>query len=100
MDTVSQLLSAQNFSMPAGYVALGETKYLVSVGDKINSLKEIKNMVLFDTGVDSVGTVCVGDVADVFRSDNGDSIYAKINGNDGVLLSFSKQSNYATADVL
>lgn len=99
VDTVSQLLSAQNFSMPAGYVALGETKYLVSVGDKINSLKEIKNMVLFDTGVDSVGTVCVGDVADVFRSDNGDSIYAKINGNDGVLLSFSKQSNYATADV-
>lgn len=99
VDTVSQLLTAQNFSMPAGYVALGETKYLVSVGDKIDSLKEIKDMVLFDTGIDSVGTICVDDVADVFKSDNRDSIYAKINGSDGVLLSFSKQSNHATADV-
>ncbi len=99
VDTVSQLLSAQNFSMPAGYVAVGETKYLVSVGDEIDSIGEIKDLVLFDTGVDSVGTVCVEDVADVFKTDNGDSIYAKINGEDGVLLSFSKQSNYATADV-
>jgi len=56
-------------------------------------------MVLFDTGVDSVGTICVDTVADVVKTDNGDSIYAKINGSDGVLLSFSKQSNYATADV-
>ena len=43
--------------------------------------------------------MALGDTADVFMSDNADSIYASINGNPGVLLTFSRQSNYATATV-
>lgn len=99
MDAVSQMLAAQNFDMPAGYTNIGDTKYLVSVGDQVKSLKGIKNLVLFDTGVKEIGTIRVSDVADVFKSDNSADIYAKINGEDGILLSFNKQSNYATAEV-
>ena len=58
-----------------------------------------RNLFLFDSGVDSVGKIYLKDVADVFMSDNADNLYAKINGEDGVVLSFSKQSNYATAEV-
>ena len=38
-------------------------------------------------------------MADVFVADNSDSVYASINGNPGVMLTFSKQSNYPTATV-
>ena len=96
---ISAILQGQNFSMPAGYVEEGGTNYLVSVGDAISTEKQAENLFLFDSGVDSVGKIYLKDVADVFMSDNGDDIYAKINGEDGIVLSFSKQSNYATAEV-
>ena len=83
--------------MPAGYVQEGSTKYLVSVGDELKDLDEVKGLFLFN--IDGLGDVSLEDTADVFMSDNGDSIYANINGNPGVLLTFSRQSNYATATV-
>lgn len=99
VDMVSKVLKAQNFSMPAGYIESGKKQYLVSVGDTINSEKEAKSIFLFASGVDTVGDIKLSDVADVFISDNSDKTYATINGNNGVVMSFSKQSNYATADV-
>lgn len=100
IDTVSGILTAQNFSMPAGYVSDEENnKYMVRVGDEINSEDEMKNLVLFDTGIDGIGVVKLEDVADVFVADNSDEIYAKINGQNGIVLSFSKQSDVATSAV-
>lgn len=99
MDMVNQILTAQNFSMPAGYVSDGENDYLVRVGDKIKDAGEMQNLLLFDTGIEGVGGIYLKDVADVFLTDNSAETYAKIDGNDGVMLSFSKQSDYATATV-
>lgn len=99
MDNVSAILSAQNFSMPAGYVSDGSSEILVSVGDKITDIDEMKNLVLLDMGIDGVDPVKVSDIADVTYVDNAAETYAKINGEDGILLSFSKQSGYATAEV-
>lgn len=99
MDTLSGILTAQDFSMPAGYVTQDGVKCLVSVGDEIKSIEEIQNLVLVDLGMEGIEPVKVSDVADVFMMNNSAEIYAKINGNDGVVLSFSKQSSYATADV-
>lgn len=99
MDTVSKLLAAQNFSMPAGYVEEDGVQYLVSVGDKITSEKDLNDLVLLDLNLDGIDPIRLSDVADSFITDNSDSVYANINGEDGILLTFSKQSNYATADV-
>ena len=100
MDNISNILVAQNFSMPAGYVTDDENiKYLVRVGDKVENEEDMRKLPLFDTGIDSVGTVTLGDVADVFLVDNSDETYTRINGNAGVALSFSKQSDAATATV-
>ncbi|MGF6376363.1 multidrug efflux pump subunit AcrB [Clostridiales Family XIII bacterium PM5-7] len=98
-EMIAGILKGQNFEMPAGYVEEDGTNYLVSVGDSITTEKQAKNLFLFDSGVDSVGKVYLKDVADVFVSNNEEDIYSKINGKDGVVLSFSKQSNYATATV-
>lgn len=100
MDMVSSILTAQNFSMPSGYVNDTEgTQYLVRVGDTFSDITEMENLQLFDMGIEGLDPITLSDVADVFITDNSDQIFTKINGADGVLLSFTKQSNYATADV-
>lgn len=100
ISNVSNILTAQNFSMPAGYVSDDENiKYLVRVGDKIDGDKEMQSLALFDTGIDGIGVVKLNDVADVFIADNSDEVFTKINGNSGVVFSFSKQSDAATATV-
>lgn len=100
LDTVSNILAAQNFSMPAGYVTdKDNNRFLVRVGDELADEKELSRLPLFDTKVDGIGVIRLSDVADVFVADNSEELYTKVNGNDGILLSFSKQSNIATSTV-
>ncbi len=54
---------------------------------------------LFDTGEKAVGKIYLKDVADINNKDNSDKIYAKINGNNAVMLTFQKQSNFSTREV-
>ncbi len=98
-DMIAKLLSAQNFSMPAGYLREEGTQWLVSVGDEIESVDILEQIPLFSPGVGSLETITLGDVANIRITDNTDRTYARINGENGVLLSFSKQSSYATATV-
>ena len=100
LDNISKILTAQNFSMPAGYITdSNNNKYMVRVGDEVKGEDELKKLALFDTKVDGIGIVTLDDVADVFLVDNSDEIFAKINGEPGIILSFSKQSNIATSKV-
>ena len=99
MDMVSQILKAQNFSMPAGYVEQDGVRCMVRVGDKLEDPKALEELMLFDTGEEGVAKVYLKDVADVAVEDNASEVYAKINGQDGLLLSFTKQSTYSTAQV-
>ena len=99
MSNVSAILSAQNFSMPAGYVTDDEADLLVSVGNKIEDIEELENLILMDMGIDGVEPVRLSDIAAISYTDQAAETYAKINGQNGVLLSFTKQSSYATAVV-
>ncbi|MEG2323272.1 MAG: efflux RND transporter permease subunit [Anaerovoracaceae bacterium] len=99
MSNVSSILNAQNFSMPAGYVTDGKTEVLVNVGEKITNVNELSNLVVMDMGFDGIAPIKLSDIAKVSNADNTEDTYAKINGNNGVLLTFTKQSGYATADV-
>uniref|UniRef100_UPI0040388C45 efflux RND transporter permease subunit n=1 Tax=Roseburia inulinivorans TaxID=360807 RepID=UPI0040388C45 len=54
MDTLKNLLTAQNFSMPAGYVTEGNEQYLVRVGDEVTSKADLANLVLMDLGMDGI----------------------------------------------
>ena len=99
LSTISALLAAQNFSMPAGYVEQDGVQYMVSVGDSISAREELQQLVLFDLGMEGVEPIRLEDVAEVFVTDNSGEIYAKLNGENGVIVMFNKQSTYATAEV-
>ncbi len=98
-DMIKNILTAQNFQMPAGYITEEGIDYLVRVGDKFKSQEEISSLVLFDLGMEGIEPITLNDVADVFLVDNSDKVYAKVNGNNAVILSIQKQNNYATAEV-
>lgn len=99
VDTVKSLLAAQNFSMPAGYVTEEGIDYLVRVGDKPEDLEELKRMPLMNPEMDGVDVITLGDVADVFMTDNSDEIYANVNGAPGIMITIQKQTGYSTGDV-
>jgi len=99
MDTLKNLLTAQNFSMPAGYVTEGDEQYLVRVGDEVTSKADLENLVLMDLGMDGIEPVRLLDVADIEYIDNSGDSYSKVNGNAAVMLSIEKQTGYSTGDV-
>ena len=96
-SAVSQLFMAQNFSMPAGYIQSDNGRLALKVGDKFADLQELENWVLFDYSVGDVGQIRLSDIADVRLADNAEELYAKINGNDGVLLTVQKSSVASTS---
>ena len=99
MDTLKNLLTAQNFSMPAGYVTEGEKKYLIRVGDEVSSRDDLLNLVLIDLGMDGMEPIRLSDVANVEYIDSSKDSYSKVNGNPAVMLSIEKQTGYSTGDV-
>ncbi|MDO4303721.1 MAG: efflux RND transporter permease subunit [Bacillota bacterium] len=99
VDTVKSLLTAQNFSMPAGYVTEEGISYLIRVGDKPDTIEELKKMPLLNPEMDGVDVITLGDVADVFMTDNSADIYANVNGAPGIMVSIQKQTGYSTGDV-
>ncbi|MCI8495651.1 MAG: MMPL family transporter [Lachnospiraceae bacterium] len=99
MDTLSGILTAQNFSMPAGYITDEGERYMVRVGDAVDSVDSLKDMVLMDLGMDGVEVIHLSDVADIAVTDNSKDSYARLNGNPGVILSVEKQTGYSTGDV-
>ena len=99
VETVKSLLTAQNFSMPAGYVTEDGTEYLIRVGDKPDDVEKLKAMPLLNMNMEGVDIITLGDVADVFMTDNSAEIYTNVNGTPGVMLQMQKQTGYSTGDV-
>ncbi len=99
VETVQQLLTAQNFSMPAGYITEDGISYLVRVGEKKETLDDLKDMILMDLHMDDLEPIRLKDVADVFMGQSADEVYAKLNGVDGIMLSIQKQTGYSTGEV-
>ena len=97
VKNICGIISAQDFDMPAGYAYDGGLSYIVSVGDGIEGISQLKELVLFDTGIEGVSPVKLKDVADIKTADNSSSVYARLNGSPAVLMTFMKQSSYATA---
>lgn len=98
-EMVENILKAENFDMPSGYITEDDASYLVRVGDKIQSEKDIKDLVICDMDLDGVDPITLGDVADVAVTDNSEDVYTVVNGNPAVLVTLQKQSGYSTGDV-
>lgn len=97
-STLSQLIYAQNFSMPAGYIDdAKDASWLLRIGDEYESSGDIANALLCT--IDGIGTVRLSDVADVTVIDNSGESYAKLNGEEAVVLSVYKGSAAGTNKV-
>jgi len=99
VDTIKGLLTAQNFSMPAGYVTEAGVDYLVRVGDKPDDIEDLKKLPLMDLHMDGVPVITLADVADVFYTDNSATTYTNVNGSVGCMLTIQKQTGYSTGEV-
>ncbi len=98
-DMVNQLISAQNFSMPAGYVNEDGVDYLVRIGEKFADLEEVQNAPLMDMDIEGLDTITLDDVADVKFTTNVDEVYGQLNGLPALMLNIQKQTGYSTGDV-
>lgn len=98
MQTLSQLIYAQNFAMPAGYLDDAEdNSWLLKIGSNYESVDELSNIVL--TNIKDIGDVRLCDVADITVIDNADDSYARLNGQSAVVLSVFKSSTAGTNEV-
>ncbi|MCR5418399.1 MAG: efflux RND transporter permease subunit [Lachnospiraceae bacterium] len=98
MDTLSQMITAENFNMPAGYIEKeGDQKILVKIGDEFDAVDQVEDMLL--TKIDKIGDIRISDVADVVTTDNSEDSYTSLNGADSVILAINKASTAGTADV-
>lgn len=98
-DMISNIVMANNFSMPAGYIENKDDKMLIKVGEKFENIDEMKNLTILCFDIAGLENITLGDLADISYTDNSDEIYAKVNGNNAIILSFQKQSTASTAEV-
>ncbi|MBR3532417.1 MAG: efflux RND transporter permease subunit [Clostridiales bacterium] len=97
-DTLSQLIYAQNFSMPVGYIDdANDQSWLLRVGEEFTSAEDIASALLLDN--DTIGTVRLEDIADIVVIDTADDSYTKLNGSDGIILCIFKSSSAGTNEV-
>ncbi len=98
IDTLSKMITAENFNMPAGYIKKeDDEQLLVKIGDEFDAVDQVENMLL--TRVDKVGDIRICDVADVVETDNAKDSYSSLNGADAVVLAVNKASTAGTSDV-
>lgn len=92
---LSQLIAAQNFEMPAGYIKdEADLSWLIKVGKPYMSTEELADTVL--TNIEGYGDIRIGDIAEVTVIDNAGQSYAKMNGADAVILSVFKSGSSGT----
>lgn len=98
IDTLAQLIYAQNFSMPAGYVQDKDGQsWLLKVGEEYDSVEDISGALLLH--VDGYGDVRLSDVADVEVIDNAADSYTRLNGQQASVLKIYKNSTSSASDV-
>ena len=98
IDTLAQLIYAQNFSMPAGYVKDENNKsWLLKVGEEYDSIDDISGALLLH--VDGFGDVRLSDVADVEVIDNAEDSYTRLNGERAAVLKIYKGSTSSASEV-
>ncbi|MBO4609602.1 MAG: efflux RND transporter permease subunit [Lachnospiraceae bacterium] len=98
LQTLAQLIYAQNFDMPAGYIDdKDDNSWLLKIGNEFDSIEEMENTPL--VVIDGVGTVLLKDVANITIIDNADTTFTKLGVNDGIILSVFKSSEAGANDV-
>jgi len=93
---ISQILAAENITIPAGEVDNGNQTLNVRIDAEFNSIDDVKNVLI---PLPSGGSVRLSEIADVSLKPKEQDAIAKLNGSPCVSLSVSKQSGVNTVEV-
>ncbi|MDR3307546.1 MAG: efflux RND transporter permease subunit [Coriobacteriales bacterium] len=95
---IMQVLMAQNFSFPSGSIEEDGESVLVRVGDKYGSIDELEQTLIFELEEAEI-EVRLKDIASITVTDNTADNYTRVNGNEAIILTLQKQSEFSTTDV-
>ena len=88
LNTIAQLITASDFSLPSGEVDYADQKLNLTIGDEYKNIESIKNIVLpLQTG----DVIHLSDVAIVENTLNDKTSISRYNSQDVVSVSISKQ---------
>ena len=98
---ISQIIRAQNLAFPAGFVEIDGLSYLVRVGDNINGISALEDLVLVDFQIpgSSLQPLKLKDIATVAFEDTIGNQYSKVNGEDAISITIQKSSEFAITEV-
>lgn len=93
LNYISQILAAENITIPAGSVDSGANSLSVRTDGSFDSVEDVANCLIpLQTG----GSVRLGEIANVYLKPQERSVIARVNGEDCVVLSINKQSDVNT----
>ena len=95
LNYISQILSAENLTIPAGNVNSGANSLAVRTDGSFSSVEDVANCLI---PLPSGGSVRLGEVADVSMRQTERTTIAKVDGQDCVILSINKQSGVNTVN--
>jgi len=91
ISTLSQMIYAQNFSMPAGYIDdKNDNSWLLKIGDEYKTPEDLAGCLL--VSMEGLGDVRLSDVASITVIDNAGTSYTRLNGEDAIILGIFKNS--------
>lgn len=93
---ISQILAAENITIPAGSVDNGNQSLNVRIDAEFNSVEDVKNVLI---PLPSGGNVRLSEIANISLKPKDQTNIAKLNGKPCVTLSVSKQSGINTVQV-
>ena len=93
---ISQILAAENITIPAGSVDNGNQTLNVRIDAEFDSIDDVKNVLI---PLPSGGNVRLSEIANVNLKPKDQDAIAKLNGSPCVSLSVSKQSGVNTVEV-
>ena len=96
LHQVNQILSAENWNLPAGNIKSGQKDYFVRVPARFETVDEMKDIVIGNFNNKPIYLKDVATVEDDFESPE---MYAYDNGKPGVLLMVMKQSGTNSVEV-
>ena len=96
MTTVSQLVGAASFRMPAGETGVGSTELNISSGVEYTTPEELENIPITAGGGN---IIYLKDIANVSRTQKAQDAVGRYNGSDTILLSINRNQRYTAVDV-
>lgn len=97
-DQIVMALKVRNLNVPGGNIAFGKTEYLIRSVGEYQSIEEIKNTIVKTSGFGDF--VKIKDVAEVNDRREEMQILSRLNGEQSITFSISKNSDANSIDVI